>query len=100
MMVSIHQASVYFPNNQPLVLVTKVQNEEKVYSQLTNLNFYDDQDEPSRNVVEFAFKGEDSLYLLVKNDIKSSDFCGIGIVSTSDLKLGINVCEVPFFKNQ
>lgn len=50
--------------------------------------------------MEFPLKGEESLYLIVKTDIKSSDFCGIGVVNTTELKLGLNTCEVPFFKNQ
>ncbi len=45
-------------------------------------------------------KGEESLYLIVKNDLKSSDFCGIGVVNTTELRLGMNACEVGFFKNQ
>ena len=53
-----------------------------------------------KNVAEFSVKGEESLYLIVKTDIKSNDFAGIGILNTTDLKLGTNVCEVPFFKNQ
>jgi hypothetical protein len=37
---------------------------------------------------------------MVKLDTKSNDFCGIGVVNTTDLRLGINACEVGYFKNQ
>lgn len=100
MMISIHQISVYFPSNQTLALVAKVENEEKIVNALMNLNFFDEQDEPSPEVVEFSLKGEDSLYMIVKLDVKSNDFCGIGVVNTTDLRLGVNTCEIPFFKNQ
>lgn len=38
--------------------------------------------------------------MIAKNDLKSSDFCGIGVVNTTELRLGMNACEVGFFKNQ
>lgn len=41
MMISVHQMSVYFPNNQALALVAKVENEEKTVKSLTNINFFD-----------------------------------------------------------
>jgi hypothetical protein len=71
-----------------------------VLKPLYNLNHYNDQDEPSKEILDFAVKGEESLYLIVKADLKSNDFCGIGVVNTTDLRLGINACEVGFFKNQ
>jgi hypothetical protein len=100
MMLSIHQISLYFSRNEAMTLLAKIDNDEKAISPLPNLNFYEDQDEPSKDSVEFAVKGEESLYLIVKSDAKSNDFEGIGVVNSTDLKLGINVCEVPFFKNQ
>ena len=36
----------------------------------------------------------------MKSDVKSSDFAGIGVVNTTELRLGTNPCEVPYFKNQ
>ena len=36
----------------------------------------------------------------MKSDVKSNDFEGIGVVNTTELRLGLNVCEVPYFKNQ
>ncbi len=38
--------------------------------------------------------------MIVKADLKSNDFGGIGVLNTTDLRLGINACEVGFFKNQ
>lgn len=67
---------------------------------MLNLNFYDDQDGPSTETLDFAVKGEESVYLIAKNDLKSNDFCGIGVVNTTELRLGMNACEVGFFKNQ
>lgn len=77
-----------------------MENEEKIIKPLNNLNFYNDSDEPSKEVFEFAVKGEESLYLVVKSNLNSNDFCGIGVVNTTDLRLGMNACEVGFFKNQ
>lgn len=37
---------------------------------------------------------------MVKLDSRSNDFCGIGVINTTDLRLGINACEVGYFKNQ
>jgi hypothetical protein len=48
----------------------------------------------------FSLKAEGNIYLIIKSDIKSNDFIGIGVVDSNDLRLGLNVCEVPFFKNQ
>jgi len=45
-------------------------------------------------------KGDDNIYLIVKTDVKDTDFCGIGVINSGDLRLGLNVCEVGFFKNQ
>ena len=67
---------------------------------LANINYFDDLDEPTRAFVEFSVKGEESLYLIVKSEANNGDFSGIGVVNTTDLRLGMNVCEVPFFKNQ
>lgn len=66
---------------------------------MCNLNFYSDA-EPTSEVLEFGLKGEDSIYLIVKEDARNPDYLGIGVVNTTDLKLGLNVCEVGFFKNQ
>ena len=40
------------------------------------------------------------MYLIVKADAKGNDFAGIGVVNTTDLRLGTNAMEVPYFKNQ
>ena len=37
---------------------------------------------------------------MVKSDAKAKDFIGIGVVNTTELKLGVNPCQVAFFKNQ
>jgi len=58
MMISIHQISLYYPSNEPLVIVGKVDNEEKMVNNLINLNFYEDQVEPTTDSLEFGLKGE------------------------------------------
>ena len=50
--------------------------------------------------MEFGLKGEESVYMVVKSDPKSNDFYGIGVLNTNELRLGLNVCEIGFFKNQ
>ena len=50
---------------------------------LINLNFYEDQDEPSTDSLEFGLKGEESLYMVVKSDFKSNDFYGIGVLNSN-----------------
>jgi hypothetical protein len=82
-MISIHQISLYYPSNESLLIVGKVDNEEKMINSLINLNFYEDQDEPSADSLEFGLKGEESLYMVVKPDFKSNDFYGIGVLNTN-----------------
>lgn len=80
--------------------MAKVDSEERALKTLPNLNFFNEHEQQAAEMLEFSIKGEESIYFIVKTDLKSSDFCGIGVVNTGELRLGLNACEVGYFKNQ
>lgn len=66
---------------------------------LTNINFFQLETEIPEPVV-LSLRQEGNVYLKLVEAVSKADFLGIAVLNYKELRLGINVLSLTFFKQQ